>query len=353
MSYYNILQPLLFSLPEEIAHNLVIQALKYGLVPQQFEVPSSKLKTKLFGLNFKNPVGLAAGFDKNGSCIKPLIKQGLGFVEVGTATPLPQPGNPKPRLFRLKEDKAIINKMGFNNKGIDRLSRNIFLNQTSGIVGANIGKNKDSENAINDYLIGLEKIFSVADYITINISSPNTPGLRDLQGKEQLDDLLKNINEKREELSVKFRQNTPILLKIAPDMDEKSLGQIIESVFDHNIDGMIISNTTIGQRDNLKSKNADKDGGLSGKPLFQPSTEMLKTAYKISEGKIPLIGVGGISSGEEAYEKIKSGASLVQLYTALIYNGFDLITEINMTLLKLLKRDGLSNISEAVGADTQ
>jgi dihydroorotate dehydrogenase len=348
MSIYKTLRPLIFSLPPETGHNIAIAALKYGLVqfPRQQDFP--QLKTELFGLKFNNPVGLAAGFDKNGEAISALLNRGFGFIEVGTCTPLAQEGNAKPRLFRLAEDETIINRFGFNNKGAKKFATNLKNRPQSGIVGANIGKNKNSTDSIADYLTMMEEIDGLSDYITVNISSPNTPGLRDLQGKEELDKLLGAIISKRAELKSK---ETPILLKISPDIDEHQRSDIAEIVLKHSIDGLIISNTTISQRDSLLSKQAHESGGLSGRPLFKPSTEILRDMYRLTERKIPIIGVGGIFSGDDAYNKIKAGASLVQIYSAIIYEGFGLIPRINERLCELLHKDGLKNISEAVGVD--
>ncbi len=347
MSLYKLIRPLVFSLTPETGHNLAISALKYGLVPPSPKPDFPELASELFGLKFENPVGLAAGFDKNGEAIKALLNQGFGFVEVGTCTPLAQKGNEKPRLFRLAEDGAIINRFGFNNKGAEAFVQNLKERPQNGIVGANIGKNKTSTDSIEDYIIMLEKVYGLSDYITINISSPNTPGLRNLQGREALDSLLGAIMAKRNTLSDK---KIPILLKISPDTNTHEREDIAEISLKHNIDGLIISNTTIG-RDFLSSRYAGETGGLSGKPLFKLSTETLRELYRLTNGKVPLIGVGGISSGDDAYTKIKSGASLVQIYSALIYEGFGLVTAINKRISELLCKDGFSNISEAVGVD--
>jgi dihydroorotate dehydrogenase len=348
MSFYQFIRPLVFSLPPEAAHNLAITALKYGLIWMPATRKTSALTTEAFGIKFQNPVGLAAGFDKNGEAISPLLRLGFGFIEVGTATPLAQAGNAKPRLFRLQEDEAVINRFGFNNKGVETFKRNLQKRPKYGVVGANIGKNKTSTDSTADYLKMLEKVYGLSDYITINISSPNTPGLRDLQGREELDKLLGAIVAKRAELGGK---KIPVLLKISPDTTQAQRTDIAEISLKHAIDGLIVSNTTIGQRDILLSGDASETGGLSGKPLFRPSTECLREMYRLTERKIPIIGVGGISSGEDAYTKIKSGASLVQVYSALIYEGLGLVNRINERLYELLRKDGFKNISEAVGVD--
>ena len=349
MDFYKLIRPVIFSFPPEFGHNCAIAALKYGLVGISKPKEYPQLNSRIFGLDFKNPVGLAAGFDKNGEVIIPLFKLGFGFVEVGTSTPLAQDGNEKPRLFRLAEDKAVINRFGFNNKGADIFADNLKKKPEYGITGANIGKNKTSTDNIADYITMLDKIYGLSDYITINISSPNTPGLRDLQGRESLDSLLGAIMQKRDSFS---GNKIPILLKISPDTDIKQREDIAEISLKHQIDGLIVSNTTIGQRDILRNKHANEAGGLSGRPLFQPSTAALKDLYRLTMKKIPIIGVGGISSGDDAYVKIKAGASLVQVYSALVYEGFSLISEINERLCELLHKDGFNKISDAVGVDS-
>lgn len=347
MSFYKLIRPLVFLFSPECSHNFAISALKYGLVPFPKREEFPELETNVFGITFPNPVGLGAGFDKNAEVIAPLLDRGFGFIEVGTCTPLPQPGNEKPRLFRLCEDEAIVNRFGFNNKGANAFAENLQNRPEYGIVGANIGKNKTSTDATADYISMLEKIYGLSDYITINISSPNTPGLRDLQGRESLDKLLGAIMQKRNNLTGK---KIPILLKISPDTSTPERADIAEIALKHSIDGLIVSNTTIN-RDALQSSYAKESGGLSGKPLFKPSTEALRELYRLTMRKIPIIGVGGISSGDDAYKKIKSGASLIQVYSALIYEGIGLVPRINSRLCELLNQDGLKNISEAVGAD--
>lgn len=351
MDCFKILRPFLYMFSAETAHNMAIFALKNKLVPSSKKASSDLLKVKLFGLQFLSPVGMAAGFDKNGDAIEGLFGQGFGFVEVGTATPKPQSGNAKPRLFRLNEDEAIINRFGFNNKGADYFVQNLKSAKGSGILGANIGKNKTSESAVDDYLFMMEKVYGFSDYITINISSPNTPGLRDLQNKDELEEFLSEILLRKDKLKAESGKNIPILLKLAPDTDENQRHDISQVLLRQKIDGIIISNTTIGQRDVLKSAYANETGGLSGKPLFNMSTKMVADMYKLTGGNIPIIGVGGISSAEDAYAKIRAGASLVQVYSALIYQGFKLVQDINEGLINLLQKDGYSNVSEAVGAD--
>tara|TARA_B100001059_G_scaffold40741_1_gene32803 strand:+ start:827 stop:1864 length:1038 start_codon:yes stop_codon:yes gene_type:complete len=343
MFFYSFLKSLLFLFDPEIAHRITINYLKFARFkkPKLYEV----LQSEVFGLNFQNPIGIAAGFDKNGEVAHNLINLGFGFSEVGTVTPKPQPGNPRPRVFRLKDDRAIINRLGFNSVGFREVKTRLEKIGDN-IIGVNIGANKNSKDFSEDYIKGIKFFSTLASYITINISSPNTPGLRNLEVLENLDVLLDKINNlEREDLLIKI----PILLKISPDLEADNLKYLCEKVLSSKIDGLIISNTTIS-RDSISTDTLEK-GGLSGKPIFDISTKQLRMAYKYTNGKIPLIGVGGVDSAEKAYEKIKNGASLIQLYTGLVYNGPNLIKDINEDLSSLIERDGYSNISEAVGAE--
>ena len=349
MSLYELVKPLLFMLSPERAHSLAIFAMKHGMMPSKSPVHSGSLSQGLWGLDFPNPVGLAAGFDKNAEVYQAMLVQGFGFVETGTVTPLAQPGNEKPRIFRLTEDNAVINRLGFNNKGLDYyFSMLQSRNSENGIVGANLGANKLSEDPINDYVIGLEKLLGFADYFTINISSPNTPGLRALQGREALDELLTKLKLVRREAIL--QKKPPLILKIAPDLRSDECEDIAEIIMKHEMDGLIVSNTTLS-RDGIKSSKKNEAGGLSGEPLFELSTKILSRMYSLTAGKVPLIGVGGVSSGADAYAKIRAGASLVQLYSALVYYGPELVRKINRELELLLKKDGFSNITEAIGLD--
>ncbi len=350
MNYYEVFKPLLYSFSPETAHNLAIFALKNGVLPKQKIKNHASTQVSLLGMNFTNPVGLAAGFDKNGDAISGLCAQGFGFVEVGTVTPKPQSGNAKPRLFRLEDDEAVINRFGFNNKGSDHFVSNLKNRPAKSIVGANIGKNKESTDAMSDYMMLMDAVYGLSDYITVNISSPNTPGLRNLQNKDELDGLLKAIRYKADELAKMRGVKVPVLLKLAPDTSLDQREDIAALVIIHKIDGLIISNTTIG-RDGLKSKYAGETGGLSGRPVMEISTAMVKDMYRLTAGKMPIIGAGGIFSGEDAYKKIRAGASLVQVYSALVYKGFGLVEEINNSLAVLLEKDGFKHISEAVGVD--
>lgn len=353
MNYYRILRPLLFCLPPEMAHRVAIYALKCGLVPPSVARIPASLATQVFGLRFKSPVGLAAGFDKNAECIGALAAQGFGFIELGTCTPLPQKGNAKPRMFRLSEDEAVINRLGFNNAGKDAFAANLAKARRGNcIVGANIGKNKDGD-AIADYVTMLKAVGPHAAYVTVNISSPNTQGLRDLQQRDALDALLHTLMQTREDITESGKYSRPLLVKIAPDIDAAAQKALAEVVMAHKVDGLIVSNTTLARPASLASADRAETGGLSGRPLMQPSTEILRNMYRLTEGKIPLIGVGGIASGADAYAKIRAGASLVQLYTALIYEGFGLVARIHRELAALLERDGFTSVADAVGVDAK
>ncbi len=347
---YNTSLKILRFLPPELSHTITINFLKYFKVRQK-NIEDPILAQHLMGLDFINPIGLAAGFDKNAEVMHSMFSFGFGFLEVGTITPQPQSGNSKPRVFRLSEDKAIINSLGFNNKGIKKVKKNLIKYQKSylnnKIIGVNIGKNKNSIEAIDDYLKCLEELGDLASYITINISSPNTEGLRDLQLRGKIEKLIKKIIDKRDE--IKNINTKPILIKISPDLNEDQLRDIALISLANNIDGLILTNSTIKRESNLISINKGKKGGLSGKPLYNNSNIILKKMYDFTNGQIPLIGVGGISTGRDCYEKIKSGASLLQLYTAMVYSGPNLINNIKGDLIDLIKTDGYKNVSEVIG----
>ena len=358
MNIYQFFRPLIFKIEPEKAHNLALNYLKFLpkfssllSMPKDYE----NLNNSLWNLNFLNPIGMSAGFDKNAEIIMPLFNFGFGFVEAGTTTPIAQTGNDQPRIFRLVEDQAIINRLGFNNLGANYFYDNLskIHKNSSQIIGVNIGKNKDTIDASADYILLLEKFYDHADYITINISSPNTKNLRDLQSENLLNDFLQKISQCKNNLQKISHKNTPILLKIAPDLDLDQQRNIAKIVMDNAIDGIIISNTTIARNFNLKNSKSVESGGLSGKPLFEKSNEVLRNFYRLTDGKIPLIGVGGISSAQDAYTKIKNGASLVQIYSAFIYQGFALVEEIKKQLSENLEKDGFKNISEAIGCDVK
>ena len=342
---------LLRKLPAENAHKLTIKALGGGLGPKFRASISSNLAINVGGLNLPNPIGLAAGFDKDCEVSTPMLAAGFGFVECGTVTPLPQHGNSKPRLFRLVEDKAVINRMGFNNAGLNKFKNNLEKRKLkNGLVGANLGANKNSKNRVEDYAIGLKSLWGLSDYFTINISSPNTPGLRDLQNENAMEELLGRVSEVRAQLTGD-RPSYPIFLKVAPDLGLGEVERIVEQSRSYGINAIIVSNTTVARPSSLKSKYKIEKGGLSGQPLFDLSTETLRQFYAAAKGKIDLIGVGGVSNGLQAYEKIRAGASAVQIYSALVYEGPGLVNAINTDLLLRLKADGFKSIAEAVGKD--
>ena len=344
---FSILRPFLFSLDPETAHDLAIKSLKFNYLPSKmFEVEDEQiLNTELLGKNFPNPIGLAAGFDKSAEVYNSLLRFGFGFVEVGTVTPLKQFGNSKPRIFRLEEDGALINRLGFNNDGIEIIKKRIKSKKKKGVLGINIGPNKNTKDQKNDFCLGLKNFFGIADYITINISSPNTEGLRDFHDQEKLKDLLLALNKIKNENKI----NIPLLLKISPDIVDNHISEIADVAIKNDISGIILTNTTNSNRDKLMNNFKKEEGGLSGKPLQQISTDMIKKFYKQLNGKIPIIGVGGVNSGKSAYEKITAGASLLQLYTGLVYKGPLLVKNIKKELIQILKSEGLNNIKDAVG----
>lgn len=346
---FKVLGPLLRCLPPETAHTITIRALTLGAAPRTREPEDPILATDLLGLHFPNPVGLAAGFDKNAEVPGPMLGFGFGFVETGTVTPKPQAGNPRPRLFRLAEDGAVINRLGFNGQGLKKTAmrlRRYRKHQAHGIVGVNIGKNRETKDAAEDYAMAAQGFANLADYLVLNVSSPNTPGLRDLQAKEKLGEIL----AKTVTAIAQTNATPPLLLKVAPDLDGDARKDIAALALEGRIDGLIIGNTTLSRPGSLRSPRRGESGGLSGKPLFPLSTACLADFYRLTEGRVPLIGTGGIASGEAAYEKIRAGAALVQLYTALIYQGPELVQQIKRDLAQLLRRDGFAHVREAVGA---
>ena len=343
---YKKIFPILNFIPPELAHNLAIRF--FTNFKNKTNPDDLILNIKVCNLKFTNPIGLAAGFDKNGEAYDGLMRLGFGFVEIGTVTINPQFGNKKPRIFRLLEDKAIINRLGFNNIGAEKVLQNIEKYDSAngpGLLGVNLGKNLDSKELIEDYL-KLLKIFNrKASYITLNVSSPNTPGLRELEQKDNLDKLVKKISLFKRKNSV----NIPVFLKIDPDISKNQLGDISDIVLSSRIDGVIISNTSIQRSNELISTHASEKGGISGLPIKEKSSKLLKDFYILTNGKIPLIGVGGISNGKDAYQRILNGASLIQLYTSLIYKGPSIVNKIKEELVYLLKRDNYKSLDQAVG----
>ena len=344
---FSILRPFLFSLDPETAHDLAIKSLKFNILPSKvFEVEDEQmLNIKLLGKNFPNPIGLAAGFDKSAEAYNSLLKLGFGFVEVGTVTPMKQFGNSKPRIFRLEDDGALINRLGFNNDGMETIKNRIKSDGKEGILGINIGPNKNTKDQKNDFCLNLKNFFDMADYITVNISSPNTEGLRDFHDQEKLKDLLLALNKIKKD----NKTDIPLLLKISPDIEDHHISAIVDVVTKNDISAIILTNTTDGHRGKLVSDTKKEEGGLSGEPLQQISTNMIKKFYKQLNGKIPIIGVGGINSGKSAYEKIIAGASLLQLYTSFVYRGPSVAKNIKKELIQILKAEGINNIKDAVG----
>jgi len=344
--FYPLIRPLLFALPPETAHELTLRALEWGLAGAAAAMDPPSLAQTLWGRDFPNPVGLAAGLDKDARVPDALLRLGFGFVEIGTVTPRPQPGNPKPRLFRLVEDEALINRLGFNSGGLGGVVARLGKRQRRGIVGVNLGKNRDSTDAAADYAAGVRRAAPLADYLVVNVSSPNTPGLRDLQAREALDALVAAVLVARHDSGVAV----PLLIKIAPDLGPREAADIAAVALERAVDGIIVANTTIARPGGLKSAAAGEAGGLSGRPLLACSTAVLAEIYRLTEGRIPLVGVGGIASAEDAYAKIRAGASLVQLYTGLVFAGAGLVPRIKQGLADLLRRDGFTTVAEAVGS---
>ena len=345
---FNILKPFIFKFNPETAHSIAIKALKYGYIPPVKIKESSKLETSIFSKKIYSPVGIAAGFDKNAEVYNSLFNLGFGFVEVGTITPKPQYGNPKPRVFRLVEDEALINRLGFNNLGARNIFDRISSNKQSGLLGINIGPNKDSNNRLNDYIECLRIFHKVADYITINISSPNTEELRSFHDKNKLEDLLKNINNEKKNLGSKI----PIVVKVSPDIKDEEISKISEVLLKSSIEAVILSNTSDSTRDKLNDIQKHQKGGLSGKPIEDKSTKLINQFYKIIGDEIKIIGVGGVDSGISAYKKFLAGASYVQLYTGMVYRGPNIVNLIKKELKELLLKDGVKHYSEIIGKKT-
>jgi dihydroorotate dehydrogenase len=345
---FDLIRPVLNLLPPELAHAVTVGALRLGLGGDARRPDDPILASSCFGLAFSNPLGLAAGFDKNAKVIRQSLQMGFGFSEFGTVTPQPQKGNPHPRIFRLPAQRAVINRLGFNNQGLDSVGRQVTALSTRGDIpgrfGGNIGRNKDSPDAVADYVTGASRLSPFVDYLTVNVSSPNTPGLRALQSRAALTELLAAVLAARQ-------RPIPVLVKIAPDLTEDELQDIAQAAIETGIAGIIVSNTTISRPDTVSGVRAAESGGLSGPPLFPLATDALRAMYRLTGGTVPLIGVGGIASADDAYIKIRAGASLLQLYTALIYEGPRLVTRIKTGLAARLRADGFTRLSDAVGAD--
>ncbi|KAJ8417781.1 hypothetical protein AAFF_G00226240 [Aldrovandia affinis] len=356
--YANQLMPALqMIVGPETAHVIAVRIISMGLVPRSRYQDPASLEVNVLGCRFRNPIGIAAGFDKHGEAVDGLYRLGFGFVEVGTVTPLPQEGNPKPRVFRLIADQAVVNRYGFNSCGLAEVQKRLKARETiqleltqAGLpMGINLGKNKLSQDAALDYSQGVQMLGPLADYLVVNVSSPNTPGLRDLQGKEELRRLLDRVLKERDAL--KCERRPPVLVKIAPDLTLQDKRDIADVITELGVDGLIVSNTTVSRPETLKDPQREQTGGLSGEPLCEMSTHMVRDMYSLTKGKVPIVGVGGVASGQDAFDKICAGASLVQVYTALTYQGPPVVTRIKRELEQLLKEKGFESVSEAVGDD--
>jgi len=344
---FSKLRSLIFKFDPETAHNLAIKSLKFNFVSNIFDENKNDpmFQTNLFGRQIDNPIGLAAGFDKNAEVYNPLFRLGFGFVEVGTVTPLKQYGNPKPRVFRLEEDQALINRLGFNSFGASNVNSIIRSNPPNGLLGINIGTNSDTKDKLNDYLICLKTFHDIADYITINISSPNTENLRDFHDQNKFENLINLIEQEMR----KLKSNTPIVIKISPDISDEQAAQISEILLKHEIRAIIVSNTTEGNRENLINVSKHQKGGLSGKPLETRSNQLISTFYNLLKGKISIIGVGGVDSGKSAYAKFLAGANFIQLYTGMVYQGPNIVTKIKKELKELLINEDVKNFRDIIG----
>ena len=344
---FSNLRSLIFKLDPETAHNLAIKSLKFNFIPNILDEDKDNplFKTRLFNKDLENPIGMAAGFDKNAEVYNSLFKLGFGFVEVGTITPLKQYGNPKPRVFRLVEDEALINRLGFNNYGALNVLERIKSNKQYGLLGINIGPNKDTVNKLNDYIECLKTFYEVADYITINISSPNTEDLRSFHDQLKLNELLGIVKKEKKNLNSKV----PIAVKVSPDIDDQEINKISEVLLNNNIEAIIISNTSDSTRENLNNIQGHQKGGLSGKPIEKKSTDLISKFYKILKGRIKIVGVGGVDSGKSAYEKFLAGANYVQLYTGMVFRGPNIVNMIKKELKELLSKDGVKNYAEIIG----
>jgi dihydroorotate dehydrogenase len=349
---YRFAAPLLYLLDPERAHRAAIRALKLGLAGRTQQADDAVLGCRVWGLEFGNPIGLAAGFDKDAEVYEQMLALGFGFVEAGSVTPRPQPGNPRPRLFRLREDAAVINRFGFNSRGLDAFVGRLQGRSGGGIVGANLGKNRETEDAAADYVLGIEAVTPYADYLVCNVSSPNTPGLRGLQARGAIEALLGRVLEARQRAaSMRSRPPPPLLAKVGPDLTEEQVRDIAEAALAAGIDGLIVGNTTVSRPPGLRSRYRDESGGLSGRPLFALANQCLGAMYQHTGGRLPLIGCGGVASGADAYAKIRAGASLVQLYSALVFQGPALVRTIKEELAQLLRADGYAAVADAVGVD--
>jgi dihydroorotate dehydrogenase len=347
MSWYDLVRPFVNRIDPEVAHGFAIAALRNGLVPRPAAVADPLLHVDLWGMSFPTPIGLAAGFDKDAEVPDAMLDQGFGFVEIGSVTPRPQPGNPKKRLFRLTQDAAVINRLGFNSRGLDVAKANLERRRKRGIVGVNLGKNKETPEAGDDYVAGVHALGPFADYLVCNVSSPNTPGLRALQSREALDALVVRVQAALAESN----PAVPLLFKIAPDLNDADLEDVVRVALDRKLAGLIVGNTTLSRPDSLVDAQKNEVGGLSGRPLMALSTQVLAKTYRLAGGALTLVGTGGVFDAADAYAKIRAGATLVQLYSAMVYRGPGVAAAIAADLAALLRRDGFASVAAAVGTD--
>jgi dihydroorotate dehydrogenase len=350
---YELARPLLFALEPEQAHELTLKSLEAGVYPRPAHADDPRLGLTVWGLDFPNPLGVAPGYDKDARVPDAILGMGLGHAEIGTVTPLPQQGNPRPRVFRLLRDRALINRLGFNNSGHAAALARLAARRPHGVVGVNVGANKDAADRVADYVAGVRIFYDVASYFTINVSSPNTPGLRDLQAPAALDELLARVLAARAGLMSAGGPKRPVVVKLAPDIAEDDLPAIVEVLVARGVDGIAVSNTTLARDGLVETSLAVEAGGVSGRPLFHRSTVMLARVYRLTGGRVPLIGIGGIDSGAAAIAKLEAGASLLQLYTGLVYEGPGLIARIKQELVGHLERDGLASVAALTGRDAE
>lgn len=346
---FDITRPLLFTLEPEQAHELTLKSLEAGIYPRPTTPDDPRLAVTIWGLRMPNPLGMAAGYDKDARVSDALIGMGFGHAEAGSITPRPQPGNPQPRVFRLVDDTAMINRLGFNNGGHQAALERLRRRSGKGVIGVNVGANKDASDRAADYVTGITTFADVASYFTVNVSSPNTPGLRDLQAPAALDDLVGRVLRERDRIAAERGVRRPVVVKLAPDIAEEDLAPVVDVLVRHGVDGIAVGNTTLSRKGVSSARLAGETGGLSGKPLFHRATVILARVYQLTHGRVPLIGIGGITSGETAVAKVEAGATLLQLYTGLVYGGPSLIPAMKAALLAHVERNKLANLSEAVG----
>lgn len=352
-SLFGFARPFLFALEPEQAHELTLKSLESGVYPRPVARDDPRLITRVWGLEMPNPFGIAAGFDKDARVPDAVLGMGFGHAEIGSVTPLPQPGNPRPRVFRLVDETAMINRLGFNNGGHQAALARLRARRPAGIVGVNVGANKDSSDRVADFVAGIKTFADVASYFTVNVSSPNTPGLRDLQAPSALDDLLARVLAERDSIAASGRPRRPVVVKLAPDLAEDDLKPVIDVLLHRSVDGIAVSNTTLSRAGLRQARLGAESGGLSGRPLFHRATVLLARVHLLTEGKVPLIGIGGITSGETAAQKVEAGATLLQLYTGLVYGGPGLLPQMKTALVRLLDRHKADHLSSVIGREAE